>query len=102
VVRSVTDQAALSCRPYTKQIVMADRTCIYIAAHVTEAKRVEAVLTRIGVDYALELTGCPPRLLGLFPTRYMGATFYVVAAQAHACRRALHGAGLAKGLVEEA
>jgi hypothetical protein len=81
---------------------MADRTCIYIAAHVTEAKRVEAVLTWIGVDYALEMPCCPPRLLGLFPTRYMGATFYVVAVQASACRQALHAAGLAKGVVEEA
>jgi hypothetical protein len=29
---------------------MSDRTCIYVAARVDEAKRVEAVLTGHGID----------------------------------------------------
>ena len=80
---------------------MSDRTCIYIAAHLSEAKRVEEVLTRHGIDYAVEIAPYSTRLLGLFPTRYKGAMFYVVAGQARFCRQALHAAGIMKGLVED-
>ena len=65
-----------------------------------EAKRVEAVLTRIGIDYAVEIAPYATRWLGLFPTRSKGARFSVVAGQARFCRQALQAAGITKGLVE--
>jgi hypothetical protein len=80
---------------------MSDRTCIYSAARGDEAKRVEMVLTRNGIDYAAEIAPYATRLLGLFPTRYKRAMFYVVAGQARFCRQALHAAGITKGLVED-
>ena len=80
---------------------MSDRTCIYIAARLSEAKRVEAVLTRHGIDYAVEIAPYATRVLGLFPTRYKGAMFYVFAGQARFCHQALHAAGITRGLVED-
>ncbi len=80
---------------------MSDRTCIYIAARLPEAQRVEEVLARLGIDYAVEVAPYATRLLGLFPTQYRGAHFYVLAGQAPYCRQALHRAGLIKDLVEE-
>ena len=80
---------------------MSDRACIYVAARLSEAKRVEAVLTRHGIDYSVEIAPYATRVLGLFPTRYNGATFYVVAGQARFCRQALRAAGITKGLVED-
>ena len=71
-----------------------------LAANGGEAKRVEAVLTRIGIDYAVEIAPYATRWLGLFPTRSKGARFSVVAGQARFCRQALHAAGITKGLVE--
>ncbi len=79
---------------------MSDRTCIYIAARLREAQRVEEVLTRLGIDYAVEIAPYATRILGLFPTQYRGAHFYVMAGQAGYCRQALHRAGMIKGLVE--
>ena len=80
---------------------MSDRTCIYIASRLSEAKRVEEELRRIGVDYAIEVAPYSTRILGLFPTQYKGAMFYVYAGQARICRKTLHAAGIRKGLVEE-
>jgi hypothetical protein len=80
---------------------MSERACIYIAARLAEAKRVEAVLTRTGIDYAVELAPSTNRLLGLFPTRYRRAVFYMVAGQARGCRQALQAAGITKGLVDD-
>jgi hypothetical protein len=80
---------------------MSDRTCIYIASRLSEAKRVEEVLRRTSIDYAVEIAPYATRLLGLIPTQYKGAMFYVFAGQARFCRQALHAAGLTKGLVEE-
>jgi hypothetical protein len=59
------------------------------------------VLTRTGIDYAVEIAPYTIHLLGLFPTRYRGAMFYVVAGQARCCRQALQAAGITKGLVED-
>ena len=80
---------------------MADRCCIYIAARLREAQRVEAVITRVGIDYAVEIAPFATRILGLFSTQYRRAHFYVLPGQAESCRQALHRAGLTKGLVEE-
>ncbi len=81
--------------------MMSGRTCIYIAARLPEAKHVEEVLTRLGIDYAIEVAPYAMRILGLFPTRYQGAYFYVLAGQGPYCRQALQRAGLIRGLVEE-
>jgi len=80
---------------------MSARTCIYVAARVNEAKRVETVLTRHGIDYTVEIALYASRLRGLFPTRYRGSMFYVVPGQARVGRQALHAAGLTKGLVDD-
>ena len=56
---------------------MSERACIYVAARLAEGKRVEEVLTRTGIDYAVEIAPKTIRLLGLFPTRYRRAVFYV-------------------------
>jgi hypothetical protein len=80
---------------------MSDRACIYIAARLSEAKRVEEVLTRIGIDYAVEIAPYATRLLGLFSTQYRGAMFYVLPGQARYCRQALQAAGMKKGLTED-
>jgi hypothetical protein len=80
---------------------MSDRTCIYVAARVAEAKRVEAVLTRNAIDYTVEIALYATRLRGLLPTRYRGAMFYVVPGQARFGREVLHAAGFTKGLVDD-
>ena len=80
---------------------MSDRTCIYVAARVDEAKHVEAVLARHGIDYTVEIALYATRLRGLLPTRYRGAMFYVVPGQARVCRQVLQAAGLTKGLVDD-
>ena len=80
---------------------MTDHTCIYIATHLAEAKRVEAILGCIGADFTLVMSSGAPFIPG-FRTRYAGATFYVPSGQAHLCRMALHEARLAKGLIEDA
>jgi hypothetical protein len=59
------------------------------------------VLTRTGIDYAVEIAHHTIRLPGLFPTRYRGAMFYVVAGQARCYRQALQTAGITKGVVED-
>jgi hypothetical protein len=84
-----------------RKSMMGDRTCIYIAARLPEANRIEEVLTRLGIDYAVEIAPYATRLLGLFPTQYRGAHFYVMVGQAGYCQQALHRAGLTKGLVKE-
>jgi hypothetical protein len=80
---------------------MSERACIYIAARLVEGKRVEEVLTCTGIDYAVEIAPKTIRLLGLFPTRYRRAVFYVAAGQARRCRQALQAAGITKGLVDD-
>ena len=81
--------------------VAADNQAILRAEVGGEVKCVEEVLTRTGIDYAVEIAPYTIRLLGLFPTRYRGAMFYVVAGQARCCRQALQAAGITKGLVED-
>ncbi len=80
---------------------MSERACIYIAARLSEAQRVEEVLQRSSIDYAVEIVPYATRLLGLFPRQYQGAMFSVCTEQAQFSRHALHAAGLTKGLVEE-
>jgi len=74
---------------------------VYIAARLPEAKRVEALLTGHGVDFAVDSEPLWRRVLGIFPVEYEGVGFYVAAEQIDTCRRLLREAGLVVGLVED-
>jgi len=76
-------------------------TLIYVAGRVGEAQQVEAVLTRHGVDYAVDAEPFERRVLGLFPVQDEGVGFYVVTANAESSREALRQARLLQGLVED-
>jgi len=70
---------------------------VYLAASLGEARKVEALLTARGVDYATQV-----ETLGrstLFGSLRHGAGFYVNAGQAAYCREALALGGLADGIV---
>jgi len=71
---------------------------IYLAATVAEARRVEAVLYQLDVDYSVRVEPCGRTLFG--STR-QGAAFLVDAAQADACDEALERAGLGAGIVRD-
>ena len=75
---------------------------IYLAAALSEAKRVEDVLTGIGIEYAVEVE--PYVFLNVlsFFSEYKGAVFYVLAARADQARQALIEAGLTVGVQDEA
>jgi hypothetical protein len=77
-----------------------EKARVYVAARLREAKHVEAVLSRAGVDYAVEIEPYQTRLLGILPVEYKGAVFYVLAGQADFSRHALRDAGLERGLVD--
>ena len=74
---------------------------VYIAARLSEGKRVEEVLTEHAIDYAVDVEPFESRLLGILRVEYEGIGFYVVADHADLCRRVLHEAGLVQGLVED-
>lgn len=74
---------------------------IYIAGRVQEARQVEDVLSRRGIDYTVEIEPYMTRLLGVLPREYKGAAFFVASTQAGFCRNLLRTAGLTKGLVED-
>ena len=74
---------------------------VYIAGRLSEGKRVEQVLTTNAIDYAVDIEPFENRLLGILRVKYEGVGFYVIAAQADFCRRALRDAGLVQGLVED-
>ena len=72
---------------------------MYLAPTLGEARRVEALLTARGVDYATQA-----EVLGrttLLRSLRHGAGFYVTAAQADYCRQALAQAGFASGIVHD-
>ena len=73
---------------------------IFIAARLTEAKRVEEVLTLEGVEYVVNVE---PFVAGVFSTfrPRNGAVFYVTSTQAAYSRSKLIGAGLGRGVVAE-
>jgi hypothetical protein len=71
---------------------------IYLAATVSEARRVEAVLDQLDVDYSVRVEPCGRTLFG--STR-QGAAFLVDAAKADACDEALERAGLGAGIVRD-
>ncbi len=71
---------------------------VYIAANVGEAERVEKALTDDGFDYLVEIERFTRAVLGIFPSEYPGASFYVLSGQAASARKTLSGAGLRAGL----
>jgi len=76
-------------------------TMVYIAARLSEGRRVEQVLTANAIDYAVDAEPFESRLLGILRMEYEGIGFYVLADHAVLCRRVLHDAGLIQGLVED-
>lgn len=86
--------------PMVEQDAFGDRSLarIFLAATVTEARRVEKVLDQHGVDYCVRVEPCGRTLFG--STR-QGAAFFVDDAQADSCVEALERAGLAAGIVRE-
>jgi len=78
--------------------VMSDRTCIYIAARPVEAQHVKDVLQRTHIHYAVAVSATATRRVARFPS-YCGVLFYVDPQESRSGRRALHRAGLVKGMV---
>ena len=74
---------------------------IYIADRLAEAKNVESTLTKHDIDYAVEVEAYRKVVLGLIPSEYSGAAFYVLSGQAFFARKALFAAGLRIGLQDE-
>jgi hypothetical protein len=72
---------------------------IYLAGELTEAKRVEQILSVNGINYAVEVE--PYVRLSVFSSEYAGAAFYVLSGQADFCKRALFEAGLKVGIEDE-
>jgi hypothetical protein len=73
---------------------------IFIARTVREARRVEALLTAEGIDYAIALE--PFLHGGVFGVVTLtGLGFYVLSGQASDCRELLGRCGLSVGVVEE-
>jgi len=74
---------------------------IYLARELSEAKRAEAVLTKKGIEYAVEVEPYVTAMSNILSSEYKGAAFYVVADQGEFCRRILSEAGLTPGIMEE-
>ena len=78
---------------------LSDPEQVYLAPTLGEARRIEALLTARGVNYATQV-----EVLGrttLFGSLRHGAGFYVTAAQAEYCRQALAQAGFSSGIVHD-
>ena len=76
-----------------------DPSRVYIAARLSEAQRVEAVLTENGADYVVSVELFRA---GLLSRPHHGAVFYVADSRADRCRECLLAAGLTRGLVTNA
>jgi len=74
---------------------------VYIAGRVSEAERVESVLTQHGIDYTVDIEPFLRRILGVFTSQYSGAAFYVLAGQAAIARSVLIAAGLNQGIADD-
>jgi hypothetical protein len=73
-------------------------TRLYLAARLSEAKRVETTLTANGIDYAVDIEPFFMVVLGIMPSVYAGAAFYVLSAQTPIARSTLLAAGLKAGI----
>jgi hypothetical protein len=74
-----------------------DAERVYLATSLGEARRVEALLTKRGVDYAIEVEALGRTTL--FGSIRHAAAVYVTASQAEYCRHALAQDGFPDGLV---
>lgn len=72
-----------------------DRERVFLTPSLFEARRVEELLTRSGVDYAVLVEPCGTSLFG---SPRNGAAFYVASGQATYCRAQLTAAGLELGV----
>lgn len=78
-----------------------EMTRVYLAAYLSEAKRVEETLTKGGVDYALALETYLKPVYPLFALSvHVGASFFVPSERAALARSALLVAGLKVGIEE--
>jgi hypothetical protein len=71
---------------------------IFLAVTVAEARRVEAVLDQLDVDYTVRVEPCGRTLFG---SVRQGAAFFVDAGQTAPCEDALVRAGLGAGIVRD-
>jgi hypothetical protein len=75
---------------------------VYIAGGLDEASRVEGILTRHGIDYAVDVE---PYLKPLFPLFslgvYAGAAFFVSSTQTSLARSILLRVGLKAGIQDD-
>ena len=75
---------------------------IYIAGELAEASRVEDILTRQGIDYAVEVEPYLKPTSTLFSLgMYAGAGFFVLSGQAAFARGSLLAAGLRSGIQDD-
>lgn len=75
---------------------------VYIAGKLAEASRVEGVLTRHAIDYAVDIEPYQKPSFRLFSSGvYAGATFFVLSGQAAYARSALLAAGLRAGIQDD-
>ncbi|HEY7677350.1 MAG TPA: hypothetical protein VIG69_09775 [Candidatus Methylomirabilis sp.] len=72
---------------------------VFIAGSVREAERVEEVLTRLGIEFAVKIEPFVRYILAVLPSEHEGAAFYVLSGHSAYCRRALAAAGLGSGLM---
>lgn len=76
-----------------------DVSRLYVAAKLKEAKRVEDVLNKSGIDYMVEVEPFQKVSFLLFAAEYQGAVFYVLSGQLDFCKDLLLREGLSEGLV---
>jgi len=67
---------------------------VYIAGNLVEAKRVEAVLKGLRIDYVLELEEFMSTSIIVMATHYVGLHVYVPSARHEFCKTALEQQGL--------
>jgi len=73
---------------------------VFIAGSLSEAQRIEKLLTDEGIDYAVEIEKFMQTRI-VFTSEYHGATFYVLASQAPFCRKLLLDHGFSNGIIQE-
>ncbi len=71
---------------------------VFIAGFLREARKTENALTEKGIDYTVDIEPYCKIILGIFPSVYAGAAFYVQSAQADLARSTLIAAGLKSGI----
>jgi len=79
-----------------REAFAAEPACVYIADKLRMARAVEALLTSLGVDYAVDVREIGTTLFG--STRH-GVMFYVAEGQAAYAGAKLEEAGLGEGVI---